>query len=53
MPSKDFRKREVKKPKKVAQKIEPVTIMPITPEVEVIGKRRKKREEEGVEEEKG
>ncbi len=53
MPSKDYRKREPKKPKKIAQKIEPVTIIPTSPEVEVIGKRRKKREEEELEEEKG
>jgi len=47
--SKDYRKREAKKSKKVAPKIEPIIIIPPVPEVEVIGKRRKKREEEVVE----
>jgi len=49
MGRRDFRKAEPKKPKKVAPKIESISIIPPTPEVEVIGKRRKKREEEEME----
>lgn len=51
MGSRDYRHREAKKPKKDARKLlTPVNIVPTPVNVEVIGKRKKKREEEEVEE---
>jgi hypothetical protein len=51
MGRRDYRHREPKKPKKDARKISPVTLIPTPIQVEVIGKRKKKREEvEGGEE---
>jgi len=46
MGSRDYRKREPKKPKKGAKKAPPLTIMPPTIEVEVIKKGKKEPREE-------
>ena len=49
MGSRDYRKRETKKPRKDGKKIESV-VVPLTPaEVEVVRKRKKKEEEEAAE----
>ncbi len=50
MGSRDYRKRESKKPKKAAKKISEVSILTTPVEVEVI-KKGKKAREEGFEEE--
>lgn len=44
-----YRGRETKKPKKGEKKISPASILPIVSPVEVIKKKRKEKEEEGVE----
>jgi len=42
----DYRHRESKKPGKDAKKVSPVTILPSTVNVEVVGKKKKHRERE-------
>lgn len=49
MGKRDFRHREPKKPKKDAKKLPQISILPTPVNVEVIGKRKKKREEEEAE----
>ncbi len=46
MGRRDYAGHEAKKPKKNAKKLPPVTITPVSAEVEVIRKKRKEREEE-------
>ncbi len=53
MGSRDFRKRETKKPKKGAKKIAEATIITTPAEVEVVKKAKKGREEEESAEEEG
>lgn len=50
MGSRDYRRREPKKPKKDAKKLPPVSILPTPVSVEVIKKGKKKRAEEEAEE---
>ncbi len=45
MGKRDYRHRETKKSKKDTKKLSPITIMPPSVQVEVIKKRKKKREE--------
>ena len=49
MGKRDYRQREPKKPKKDAKKLSPVTILETPPVVEVVGKGKKKREQEDEE----
>ncbi len=49
MGKRDYRHREAKKPKKDAKKLPPISILPTPVEVEVIGKRKKRKEEEAEE----
>ncbi len=51
MGSRDYRRREAKKPKKDARKLPPVTIVPTVAEVEVVKKSKKPRELEEQEQE--
>ncbi len=53
MGSRDFRKRETKKPKKGAKKIAEATIITTPAEVEVVKKAKKVREAGEIEEEEG
>ena len=46
MARRDYRHREPKKPKKDAKKISPVTILPPSVTVEVVGKKKKHKERE-------
>jgi len=46
MGSRDVRKRETKKPKKDAKKLASTVVPITTPEVEVVRRKRKEREEE-------